>query len=141
MSGITIGERIFRGVTIIDIAGKVALGETNRQLHETIKHLVTEGKTQIVINLAKATHIDSSGLGELVGGYTTLKANNGALKLCNVNERVTNLMTITKLYTVFEIFDNELDAVYSFDVPMPVPTTGPLDKSYPPAIPANSSIH
>lgn len=141
MSGITIEERVFRGVSIIDIAGKVALGETNRQLHETIKRLVTEGKTQVIINLAKVTHIDSSGLGELVGGYTTLKAANGALKLANVNDRVTSLMTITKLYTVFEIFDNELDAVYSFDVPAAAAITGPLDSQFNPAIVANSTIH
>lgn len=141
MSGITISERIFRGVTIIDLEGKVALGETNRQLHETIKRLVTEGKHQIILNLGKVTHIDSSGLGELVGGYTTLKANNGALKLFNVNERVTSLMTITKLYTVFDIFDNELDAVYSFDVPEPAAITGPLDSRFDPEIVATSSIH
>lgn len=140
MSGITIVERIFRGVTIIDIEGKVALGETNRQLHESIKHLVAEGKTQIAVNLAKVTHIDSSGLGELVGGFTTLKANNGALKLFNVNDRVTDLMTITKLYTVFEIFDNELDAVYSFDVPVSVATTGPLNQAFDPEILRSSTI-
>ena len=141
MSGITIEERIARGVTIIDISGKVALGETNRQLHESIKHLVSEGKTQIIINLAKVTHIDSSGLGELVGGYTTLKAAGGALKLANVNDRVTSLMTITKLYTVFEIFDNELDAINSFDVKAVATTTGPLDSRFNPEILAKSTIH
>jgi len=140
MSGITISERIFRGVTIIDIEGKVALGETNRQLHDTIKRLVAEGKTQIAVNLAKVTHIDSSGLGELVGGYTTLKAKDGALKLFSMNDRITDLMTITKLYTVFEIFDNELDAVYSFDVPVPVATTGPLNATFDPEVIKSSTI-
>lgn len=140
MSGITIVERIFRGVTIIDIEGKVALGETNRQLHETIKRLVAEGKTQTVINLTKVTHIDSSGLGELVGGFTTLKANNGALKLFGMNDRVTDLMTITKLYTVFEIFDNELDAVYSFDVPEPTATTGQLNPAFDPELIKSTTI-
>lgn len=141
MSGITIEERLFRGVTIIDLAGKIAIGESNRQLHDSIKRLVSEGKNQIIVNLAKVSHIDSSGLGELVGGYTTLKSNNGALKLVNVNDRVTSLMTITKLYTVFEIFDNELDAVNSFDETTPSAITGPLDGTFNPAIVANSTIH
>ena len=141
MSGLSIEERMFRGVTIIDLAGKVAIGESNRRLHETIKRLVAEGKRHIIVNLAKVTHIDSSGLGELVGGYTTLKAVDGFLKLVNVNDRVTNLMTITKLYTVFEIFGNELDAVYSFDEPVPAAVTGPLDTSFNPGIVANSTVH
>jgi len=141
MSGITIAERIVRGVTVIDITGKIAIGESNRQLHDSIKRLVSEGKNQIVVNLAKVSHIDSSGLGELVSGYTTLKAANGALKLCGVNDRVTSLMTITKLYTVFEIFDNESDAIDSFDIKAAAATTGPLDIQFNPAIVANSTIH
>lgn len=141
MSGITIEERQVRGVTIIDLAGKITLGESNRRLHDSIKRLVSEGKNQIIVNLAKVSHIDSSGLGELVGGYTTLKSNNGVLKLVNVNDRVTSLMTITKLYTVFEIFDNEPDAVNSFDETTPAAITGPLDATFNPEIVANSTIH
>ena len=141
MSGITIEERQFRGVTILDLSGKLGLGESNRQLHRSIKRLVSEGKTQIVINLGKITQIDSSCLGELVGGYTTLKASNGELKLYNVNDRVTDLMTITKLYTVFEIFDAELDAIRSFDEPEAAPVTGPLNTGWDPKVMANSSIH
>ena len=117
MSNLTIQERTFRGVTIIDLAGKVTIGGSNKQLHEAIKRLVQEGKTKIVLNLAKVTQIDSSGLGELVAGYSTLKANHGALKLQRVPGKVVDLMTITKLYTVFEIYEEEIDAVYSFDVP------------------------
>lgn len=144
MSGITIEERVVRGVTILDIAGKIAIGESNRQLHDSIKRLVAEGKNQIVVDLAKVSHIDSSGLGELVGGYTTLKAANGALKLVNVNDRVTSLMTITKLYTVFDIFDNEADAVSSFDEPAVAAAAAPtrsLDSNFDPEIVANSSVH
>lgn len=140
MSGITIQERLFRGVTILDLSGKLGLGESNRQLHESIKRLISEGKTQIIINLENVTHIDSSGLGELVSSYTTLKANDGVLKLTNVNDRVNDLMTITKLYTVFEIFDAELDAVYSFDEPEAAPDTGPLDSGWDPKVLATSSI-
>lgn len=140
MPGITIEERLFRGVSVLSLSGKLGLGESNRQLHESIKRLVSEGKTQIVIDLAKVTHIDSSGLGELVSGYTTLKANNGVLKLAHVNDRVNDLMTITKLYTVFEIFGTELDAVYSFDQPEPAPVTGPLDTGWDPKVVAASSI-
>jgi anti-sigma B factor antagonist len=140
MSEITIEERLFRGVTIIDLSGKLGLGESNRRLHESIRRLVLEGKTQIIVNLEKVTHIDSSGLGELVSGYTTLKANNGELKLTNVNERITDLMTITKLYTVFEIFSTELDAVYSFDDPTPAVITGPLNTPFDPVVLANSTI-
>ena len=117
MSNLTIQERTFRGVTIIDLAGKVTIGGSNKQLHAAIKRLVHEGKTKIVLNLAKVTYIDSSGLGELVAGFSTLKANNGSLKLERVPGKVVDLMTITKLYTVFEIYEEEIDAVYSFDLP------------------------
>jgi anti-sigma B factor antagonist len=126
MSNLTIHERQFRGVTILDLAGKITLGGTNKQLHEAIKRLVHEGKTQIILNLQKVTYIDSSGLGELVAGFSTLRSNTGALKLLKVPDRVVDLMTITKLYTVFEIFAEEIDAVYSFDVPADL-TTLPLD--------------
>ena len=141
MSGIIIEERLVRGVTILDIAGKIAIGESNRQLHDSIKRLVAEGKNQIIVDLAKVSHIDSSGLGELVGGYTTLKAAGGALKLVNVNDRVTSLMTITKLYTVFDIFDNELDAVSSFGEPQPLSASASVSSNFDPEIVANSSVH
>ena len=141
MSGITIEERLFRGVTILDLSGKLGLGESNRQLHGFIKRLVSEGKGQIVINLEKITHIDSSGLGELVSGYATLKSNDGELKLSNLNDRVTDLMTITKLYTVFEIFNDELDAIDSFEEPQAAPVPGTLNTGWDPKVLANSSIH
>lgn len=140
MSGISIEERIFRGVSILSLSGKLGLGESNRNLHESIKRLVSEGKTQIVINLAQVTHIDSSGLGELVSGYATLRAADGELKLAGVNDRVLTLMTITKLYTVFEIHPEELDAVYSFDVPVAAPATGPLNEGWDPEVLVASSI-
>lgn len=138
MSNLTINERAFRGVTILDLAGKITLGGTNKQLHDAIKRLVHEGKTQIILNLEKVTYIDSSGLGELVAGFSTLKANNGALKLLNVPEKIVDLMTMTKLYTVFEIFGEEIDAVYSFDVPADL-TTQPLEEKF--VAKASTTIH
>ena len=115
MSTLTIQERQSRGVTIIDLAGKVTIGGSNKHLHDAIKRLVHEGKNQIILNLAKVTYIDSSGLGELVSGYSTLKANNGFLKLLNVPGKVIDLMVITKLYTVFEIYESEEESVNSFE--------------------------
>ena len=138
MSNLTINERAFRGVTILDLAGKITLGGTNKQLHDAIKRLVHEAKTQIILNLEKVTYIDSSGLGELVAGFSTLKANNGALKLLNVPEKIVDLMTMTKLYTVFEIFGEEIDAVYSFDVPADL-TTQPLEEKF--VAKASTTIH
>jgi len=140
MSNLTIQERQFRAVTIVDLLGKVTIGGSNTQLHDTIKRLIHEGKTQIILNLEKLTHIDSSGLGELVAGFSTLKANEGALKLLKVPDRVVDLMTITKLYTVFEIYGEELDAVYSFDVPEER-VTRPMSGKLAADAQAGSSIH
>lgn len=115
MGDLNITKRQVQGVVIVDLEGKIALGETNRQLHETIRLLVQEGKKSIVLNLSKVTTIDSSGLGELIAGYATLEKNDGTLKLANIPDRVIELMTITKLYTVFDVFETEADAVASFD--------------------------
>lgn len=115
MPSLTINERATRGVTIVDLSGGILIGGTNRDLHNAIKRLVQEGKNKIVLNMAKVTRIDSSGLGELVAGFATLKSNNGALKLLGLPANVVDLMTITKLYTVFDIYEEEIDAVNSFD--------------------------
>ena len=125
MTSLTIQERQLGGVTIIDLDGKILIGETNRQLHDAIKILVAEGKEQILLNMAKVSYIDSSGLGEIVAAFTTLKASGGALKLFNVPVKVTSLMTITKLYTVFDIFEDEAAGVASFDEPETPITIGP----------------
>ena len=129
MSNLTVQERSSRGVTILDLTGKITLGDTNGQLHNAIKRLLEEGKTQIVLDLAKVSYIDSTGLGELVSGFSTLKANNGALKLLKVPGKVMDLMVMTKLYTVFEIHEEEINAVNSFDVPAES-ITRPLDASF-----------
>jgi anti-sigma B factor antagonist len=114
MSNLSISERQVQGVAILDLAGKVTLGESNRQLHEAIKRLAAEGKRNVILNLAKVTTIDSSGLGEIVAGYSTLSASGGSLKLISLSDRVTDVMTITKLYTVFDIYDSEADGLASF---------------------------
>lgn len=129
MSNLTIHEHQVGGVTVLDLTGKVRLGGSNKHLHDTIKRLVLDGETQVVLNLEKVSYIDSSGLGELVAGFSTLKANKGALKLLKVPDRVVDLMTMTKLYTVFEIFGEEMDAISSFDRPGD-PSTQSLDGEF-----------
>jgi anti-sigma B factor antagonist len=114
VSDLKISTRENGGVIVVDLAGRIALGETSANLHQTLKNLVSDGKGQILLNLADVTTIDSSGLGTLVAGYTSVETNGGQLKLANLSDRTSELMTITKLYTVFEIFDNERAAINSF---------------------------
>lgn len=114
MSELNISTRDVKGITVIDLEGRIALGDTSAKLHQTLRDLADGGKQQILINLAKVTGIDSSGLGTLVAGYTTVERAGGQLKLENLSERALELMTITKLFTVFEIFDTEDAAIDSF---------------------------
>ena len=115
MSELNISQRQSGSVTIVDLAGKIALGESNRALHEAIRSLTADGNKNILLNLADVTLIDSSGLGELVASYASVERNGGALKLANLSDRFIELITITKLYTVFDVFDSEADALESFD--------------------------
>ena len=115
MGDLNITTRSADGVTILDLGGSIQLGTSSSQLHQTLKTLVDGGERNVLINLAKVTSIDSSGLGSLIAGYATLEKNDGTLKLCNLSTRVIELMTITKLFTVFEIFDTEAEAVTSFE--------------------------
>lgn len=114
MSDLNISTRQSGGVTIVDLSGKIALGESNRALHEAIKNIIDEGNKNILLNLGKVTLIDSSGLGELVAGYASAERNGGAMKLANLSDRFIELIHITKLYTVFDVYDNEADALASF---------------------------
>ena len=114
MSSLTINNRQVNGVTIVDVAGKIALGDSNTQLHQSLKQLVADGKKNVVLNMADVSGIDSSGLGSIVAGYSTLQSAGGSLKLMNLSDRIADIMTITKLYTVFDIYDTETDAVNSF---------------------------
>ena len=104
MSGLNITQRRVGGVVILDLDGKIALGETNRSLHESLRQLAESDDKNVLINLANVTGIDSSGLGELVAGFASLERSGGSLKLLNLSPRITELMTITKLFTVFDLF-------------------------------------
>jgi anti-sigma B factor antagonist len=114
MSTLKITTRHSGSVAIVDLDGQIRIGETNINLHKTIHELVDSGERSVLLNLANVTHIDSSGLGELVAGHATLEKNDGEMKLLNLTQRVTELMMITKLLTVFEVFENEAEAVASF---------------------------
>lgn len=114
MVNLYINERRIGSVTVLDLKGRVRIGGGSLELHRAIKSLVDEGKTQILLNLAGVTYIDSAGLGELVSSHVTVGNKGGALKLSHLTERIQDLMTITKLLTVFEVHDNESEAVASF---------------------------
>lgn len=127
MSDLTISKRMADGIVILDLAGKIRLGDSNLDLHRTLRSLVEQNQKRVLLNLADVTNIDSSGLGELVAGYTTLERNGGELKLLKLTERVTELMMITKLLTVFDVYDDETEAIASFEIEKPK-ITQRLDK-------------
>ena len=102
------------GITIVDLSGRITLGEGSVVLRDTIRDLVGKGRTKILLNLGDVTYIDSSGIGELVSAFTTLRNQGGELKLLNLTKKVHDLLQITKLYTVFDIKDDETVAVKSF---------------------------
>jgi len=101
-------------VSVIDVAGRITLGEGSAALRETLRDMVAKNQNKILLNLADVTYIDSSGIGELVSAYTTVTNTGGQLKLLNLNKRVKDLLQITKLYTVFEVKEDEADAIRSF---------------------------
>jgi anti-sigma B factor antagonist len=102
------------GVSVIEVTGRLALGGVPTILKDEIQRLLDEGKKQIVLNLGGLTYMDSSGMGLLVGAYATVSREGGHLKLSNLTGRVKDLLLLTKLYTVFEIHEDEPDAVRSF---------------------------
>jgi anti-sigma B factor antagonist len=109
-----IHEREREGVVILDLEGRITAGEEAGLLRETLRRLAETGRRGVILNLAEVDYIDSTGLGALVMGYTTLRKAGGTLKLLNLSRRNIELIVFTKLETVFEIFDDELDAVNSF---------------------------
>ncbi len=110
----TLKTRQIDGVTILDLSGRIVLGEGSIQLRDTIKELVAKGQKDILLNLGDVNYIDSSGLGELVSAYTTVKNAGGELKLLQLTKKVHDLLQITKLYTVFDVKDDEAKAVAAF---------------------------
>ena len=103
------------GVTIVDLSGRITLGEGSVVLRDTVKELSTQGNKKILLNLGDVTYIDSSGIGELVSAFTSVRNAGGDLKLLNLTKKVHDLLQITKLYTVFDISDDEASAIASFN--------------------------
>ncbi len=101
-------------VAIVDLSGKITLGESTGILRDELKSLMSQGSKNIVLNLKDVTYVDSAGLGELVGAYTTASNQGGSVKLLNLQGKMRDLMQITKLHTIFPAFDNEQAAVSSF---------------------------
>lgn len=114
MINLYINERRDGAVTILDLKGRVRIGGSTVALHKAVRCLVAEGKTQILLNLSGVSHIDSSGLGELIASHITVQDKGGEIKLAHLTERLRDLMVITKLLTVFDVYDDEEKAVASF---------------------------
>ncbi len=102
------------GVTIVDMSGRITLGEGSSTLRETVRDLISKGQKKILLNLGDVSYIDSSGIGELVSSFTSVSNQGGELKLLNLQKKVHDLLQITKLYTVFEVHTDEAAAVRSF---------------------------
>ena len=109
-----IDERTLGDVLVLDVNGRITLGEGDEILKDKVNSLLNQGKKKIVLNLAEVPYVDSAGLGAIVRTYTTVSRQGGNLKLLNLTKRITDLLAITKLLTVFETFESESDAVQSF---------------------------
>jgi anti-sigma B factor antagonist len=109
-----IAERKVSDVTILDLSGKMTLGEGDEMLKQTINTLLAGGHKKLVLNLENVPYIDSAGLGEVVRTHTTVSRQGGSLKLLNLTKRIEDLLSITKLLTVFDTYDSEAEAIKSF---------------------------
>ena len=115
MAELNINERQAGDVTVLDLSGKITIGEGSVALRTAIRRLLEEGKKRILLNLAGVSYVDSSGIGELVSSYTAIgKEDGGQLKLLNLTQKIRDLLTITKLLTVFDVYDNEAEALNSY---------------------------
>ncbi len=114
MAELNITERQAGDITILDMDGKVTIGEGSVALRGTIRRLLGEGKKKILLNLGNVGYVDSSGIGELVSSFTAVNKESGSLKLLNLTQKIQDLLAITKLLTVFDVYDSEADALSSF---------------------------
>ena len=114
MAELNISERQVGDVTLLDMSGKITIGEGSVALRTAIRRLLEEGKKKILLNLAGVGYIDSSGIGELVSSYTAINNAQGQLKLLSLTEKLRDLLAITKLLTVFDTYENEEEALSSF---------------------------
>ena len=110
-----VNTRQVDGITVLDLSGRITLGEGSVQLRDAVRDLLAKGSKLILLNLGDVNYIDSSGIGELVSAYTTVRNQGGELKLLNLTKKVHDLLQITKLYTVFDVKDNEAAAIKSFN--------------------------
>ena len=111
---LTANTRLVGGVTIVDLSGRIVLGDGSTALRDLVRNLISAGNKKILLNLRNVDYIDSSGLGELVSAFTSMRSRGGALKLLNLSKRVQALLQITKVYTMFDITDDEATSVKSF---------------------------
>jgi anti-sigma B factor antagonist len=111
---LAIASREVDGVTVLDLSGRITLGEGSVQLRDAIRDLIGKGQRRILLDLGDVNYIDSSGLGELVSAFTTAKNQGANLKLLKLTKKVHDLLQLTKLYTVFDIYDDEASAIASF---------------------------
>ena len=111
---LTIASREVDGVVVLDLNGRITLGEGSVQLRDAIRGLIGKGKKSVLLNMGEVNYIDSSGLGELVSAYTTAKNQQAEVKLLKLTRKVHDLLQLTKLYTVFDIKDDEASAIASF---------------------------
>ncbi len=111
---LSIASREVNGVTVLDLSGRITLGEGSVQLRDAVRDLIGKGQKNILVNLGDVNYIDSSGLGELVSAYTTARNQGARLKLLKLTKKVHDLLQLTKLYTVFDIYDDEASAIASY---------------------------
>ena len=115
MAELDVKERQAGDVTILDMTGEVRIGEGSVSLRDSIRNLADQGKKKVLLNLAGVKYMDSTGVGELIANYTTITRGGGQLKLLNLTDRIQNLLVITKLLTVFDAYENEAEALKSFE--------------------------
>ena len=111
---VKLNTRQIGDVSVVDVAGRITLGEGSSALRDTLREMVSKGQKKVLLNLGEVSYIDSSGIGELVSAFTTVTNGGGQLKLLNLTQRVKDLLQITKLYTVFDVHDSEVTAIRSF---------------------------